>query len=83
MSLNALISIDSYGWIERFTNGPKAPKYNQIIESTEPKNIVTSIVVLYEVYKKIKKLKSEEEALLAIAALEPNYNCAYRPNNSA
>jgi toxin FitB len=64
-----LISIDSYGWIERFTNGPKAPQYNQIIESTEPKNIVTSIVVLYEVYKKIKRLKGEEEALLAIAAL--------------
>ena len=64
-----MISIDSYGWIERFTNGPKAPQYNQIIESTEPKNIVTSTVVLYEVYKKIKKLKSEEEALLAIAAL--------------
>ena len=64
-----MISIDSYGWIERFTNGPKAPQYNQIIESTEPKNIVTSIVVLYEVYKKIKKLKGEEEALLAIAAL--------------
>jgi predicted nucleic acid-binding protein len=64
-----LISIDSYGWIERFTNGPKATRYNQIIESTEPKNILTSIVVLYEVYKKIKKLKGEEEALLAIAAL--------------
>jgi predicted nucleic acid-binding protein len=82
MSLNALISIDSYGWIERFTNGPKAPQYNQIIESTEPKNIVTSIVVLYEVYKKIKKLKSEEEAL-SNSCPESNYNCAYRPNNSA
>lgn len=64
-----MISIDSYGWIERFTNGSKATRYNQIIESTEPKNIITSIVVLYEVYKKIKKLKGEEEALLAIAAL--------------
>jgi toxin FitB len=64
-----LISIDSYGWIERFTNGPKASQYNQVIESTEPKNIVTSMVVLYEVYKKIKKLKGEEEALLATAAL--------------
>ena len=64
-----MISIDSYGWIERFTNGSKAPQYNQIIDSTEPKNIVTSIVVLYEVYKKIKNLKGEEEALIAIAAL--------------
>jgi predicted nucleic acid-binding protein len=69
MSLIELISIDSYGWIERFTNGPKAPQYNQIIESCEPKEIVTSIVVLFEVYKKIKKLKGEEEALLAVASL--------------
>ena len=68
-SLTELISIDSSGWIERFTKGPKAPQYKQVIESTNPKEIVTSVVVLYEVYKKIKKLKSEEEALLAVAAL--------------
>jgi toxin FitB len=68
-SLKELISIDSFGWIERFTKGPKAPQYKQLIESSEPKEIVTSVVVLYEVYKKIKKLKGEEEALLAVAAL--------------
>ena len=69
MSLIELISIDSFGWIERFTKGPKARQYKQLIESTEPKEIVTSVVVLYEVYKKIKKMKGEEEALLAIAVL--------------
>lgn len=68
-SLTALISIDSSGWIEQFTKGPKAAKYKAVIESTKPKDIVTSVVVLYEVYKKIKKLKGEEEALLAVAAL--------------
>ena len=69
MRRNALISIDSYGWIERFTNGPKAEQYNKVIDSTKPKDIVTSMVVVYEVYKKIKKLKGEEEALLATAVL--------------
>jgi predicted nucleic acid-binding protein len=64
-----LISVDSSGWIERFTKGPKAAQYKQVIESSQPKEIVTSVVVLYEVYKKIKKLKGEEEALLAVAAL--------------
>lgn len=64
-----MISIDSSGWIERFTKGPKAAHYKQVIESTKPKDIITSVVVLYEVYKKIKKLKGEEEALLAVAAL--------------
>jgi len=64
-----LISVDSYGWIERFANGKKAFDYNKIIDSNQPKNIVTSVVVLYEVYKKVKNLRSEEEALLAVAAL--------------
>ena len=69
MSLTELISVDSYGWIERFTKGPKANQYNQIIESCQPKEIVTSVIVFYEVYKKLKKLKGEEEALLAVATL--------------
>jgi len=69
MSLTELISVDSYGWIERFTKGPKAAQYGQVIESSQPKEIITSVIVLYEVYRKIKKLKGEEQALLAVAAL--------------
>lgn len=64
-----MISIDSHGWIERFTNGPKASGYNQVIDVTKASEIVTSVVVLYEVYKKVKKLRSEEEALQAVAVL--------------
>ena len=64
-----MISIDSFGWIERFTKGPKAQQYKQLIESTKPKEIITSVVVLYEVYKKIKKARGEEEAFLAVASL--------------
>ena len=64
-----MISIDSFGWIERFTKGPKTRQYGQLIESTPSKDIVTSVVELYEVYKKIKKMKGEEEALLAVASL--------------
>ena len=64
-----MISIDSYGWVERFTNGPKAAAYNRIIDSVKPEELVTSVVVLYEVYRKIKKAKGEETALEAVAAL--------------
>ena len=64
-----MISIDSYGWIERFTEGPKAPEYNKVIDSAKPEELVTSTIVLYEVYKKVKKLKGEETALEAVAAL--------------
>ena len=64
-----MISIDSYGWIERFTNGPRAQKYNKIIDQVHPDEIITSVVVLYEVYKKIKKLKGEQAALETVAVL--------------
>ncbi len=64
-----MISIDSYGWIERFTEGPKAAAYNRVIDSVEPEELVTSVVVLYEVYRKVKKARGEETALEAVAAL--------------
>lgn len=64
-----MISVDSYGWVERFTDGPKAPAYNKVIDSTKPGDLVTSVVVLYEVYKKVKKAKGEETALEAVATL--------------
>ena len=64
-----MIGIDSYGWIERFTNGPKAQQYNRIIDRVRPDEIVTSVVVLYEVYRKIKQVKGEGLALEAVAAL--------------
>ena len=64
-----MISVDSYGWIERFTNGPKADLYNAVIEKVAPHEIVTSAMVLYEVYKKIKQAVNEQMALEAVAAI--------------
>lgn len=64
-----MICVDSYGWIERFTNGPKAEQYNRIIDSVRPEEIVTSVVVIYEVYRKVKQVKGEEVALEAVASL--------------
>ncbi len=64
-----MISVDSYGWIERFTNGPKADLYNAVIEKAAPSEIVTSAMVLYEVYKKIKQAVNEQSALEAVAAI--------------
>ena len=64
-----MIGIDSYGWIERFTNGPKARRYNKIIDKVRPDEIVTSVVVLYDVYRRVKQVKGEALALEAVAAL--------------
>lgn len=64
-----MIALDSYGWIERVANGPKATKYNNIIDRASPEEIITSVVVFYEVYRKIKKLKGEQTALESVASL--------------
>ncbi|MDG6997298.1 MAG: PIN domain-containing protein, partial [Nitrososphaerota archaeon] len=64
-----MICIDSNGWIERFSDGPKSSRYNKIIDAVETEEIITPVIVLYEVYKKIKKIRGEEVALEAIASL--------------
>ena len=64
-----MICVDSYGWIERFTNGPKAARYNEIIDAAASKEIVTATVVIYEIYRRVKQAAGEETALEAVAAL--------------
>lgn len=64
-----MIALDSYGWIERFTNGPKARAYNELIDRLRPSELITSAVVLYEVYRKVKSVKGEQAALENVASL--------------
>lgn len=61
--------IDSYGWIEYFANGPLAKKYAAYIESANANDTVTPAVVVYEVYKRLKKEKGEQVALEAYAQI--------------
>lgn len=62
-----MLLIDSSGWIEFFTDGPLAKEYSKHLK--DPAKIVTPTVVLYEVYKKIKRERTEEEALLAVSLM--------------
>ena len=64
------ICIDSYGWIERFMGGPKAPAYNRVIDRAGIESIITPVVVLYEVYRRVKGALGEEAALRDVAALD-------------
>jgi len=59
------VLIDSYGWIEYFSDGPLAGKYVPYIQKADPKTHITPSIVLYEVYKKLKKESEEERALEA------------------
>ena len=64
-----MILIDSYGWIEYFADDPLADEYEQYIEKASPENTVTPTIVVYEVYRKIKKAMGEEKALEAYAQI--------------
>jgi predicted nucleic acid-binding protein len=61
--------IDSSGWIEYFSDGPLAKKYAPYVEDVNENNTVTPTVVIYEVYKRLKKERGEQIALEAYAQM--------------
>jgi predicted nucleic acid-binding protein len=63
-----VIVIDSSGWIEYFTDGPSAKDYARRMR--DPGAIVTPSIVVYEVYKVVKRQRSEEDAMIAAAAIQ-------------
>lgn len=60
--------IDSSGWIEYFTDGKHTNTYLKYLESG--KSIWLPSLVIYEVYKKVCRDKSEADALLAVTQME-------------
>jgi predicted nucleic acid-binding protein len=69
--------VDSSGWIEYFMNGPLAERYAGYLNKSS--EVLTPTVVLFEVYKKIKKELNEEQALLAAAQIEKTEIAAFSP----
>jgi len=63
-----LTLIDSSGWLEFFTDGPLAEKYASHLSDLS--QILTPAVVLYKVYKRIRREHGEEDALVAAAQLK-------------
>ncbi len=66
-----MILLDSYGWIEYFdfAAGELADKYAKYVEQANEENTITPTIVIYEVYKKIKREKEEEKALEVYAQI--------------
>ena len=54
------ILMDSSGWIEFFTGGPLAERYAAYFSPRY--DLITPTIVLYEVFKKIKREKGGETA---------------------
>lgn len=63
-----MVIVDFSGWIEYFTSGRHAVAYQKHLK--DPRNIITPTIILYEVYKKIKREISEEAALEAVSAMK-------------
>jgi len=62
------ILLDSSGWIEYFTGGPLADRYAAYLAPRY--SLITSTIVLYEVYKKLKREQGEETALALVGRLQ-------------
>ncbi len=61
-----MILLDSSGWLELFTNGPLADRFEHHLQRS--RTWVMSSINLFEVYKKIAR-HSEDDALRAIAVM--------------
>ncbi len=61
----SLTLVDSSGWIEFASDGPLADRFSEYLESAH--DVVTPSIVVYEVYKRLKRDASETiaDAILA------------------
>ena len=62
-----MIVVDSSGWIEIFTGGPRRRDFRDWVDRAD--EVLVPTLVLYEVYKVIRRGASEDEADAAIARL--------------
>jgi predicted nucleic acid-binding protein len=60
--------VDSCGWIEYFTDGALAEAYSRAVKRNA--DLLVPTVTLFEVYKKIKRDRGEEMALIAVARMK-------------
>ena len=66
-----MIVVDSSGWIEFFTDGPLADTYAARLRNLP--SVVTPVIVLYEVYKRLKRDLSEDDAVVAVSAMQRSH----------
>jgi len=60
--------VDSSAWLEYFTNGPNARRFEAPLK--DARNLVVPTVSIYEVFKVVLRERGENEALQAVAALQ-------------
>lgn len=63
-----MIVVDSSGWVEFFTDGALADEYARRLRNLQL--VATPVIVIYEVYKRLKRDLSEDDALIAVSAMQ-------------
>ena len=63
-----MIVLDSSGWLEFFGDGPFAEEFARRLH--QPANVLTPTIAVYEVYKWVKRERTEEEAVQAVATMQ-------------
>lgn len=63
-----MIIVDSCGWLEWFTDGKLADEYKMYL--TDGENILIPAIILFKVYKILKREAGEEKALLAVGYMK-------------
>jgi predicted nucleic acid-binding protein len=63
-----VILVDSSGWIEYFTDGPLADEFASCLENLA--DVVTPTIVIFEVYRVIRRQRSDEIATAAVAQMQ-------------
>ena len=63
-----MIVLDSSGWLEFFADGPHAREFGARLRQASL--VLTPTVAIYEVYKWVKRERSEEEAIEAVATMK-------------
>ena len=58
-----MVIVDSSGWLEWFTDGGLADAYQKYLADQD--NLLVPAIILYEVYKILKRQVGEEKALIA------------------
>lgn len=66
-----MVAVDSSGWIELVTDGPKSGKYYAYLK--DPTRVLTPAIVVYEVYKKLSRELGEDAADLCLAHMQKTH----------
>ncbi len=65
--MDRLHLVDSSGWIEYFTDGPNAARFEEPV--SDPDRLVIPTICLYEVFRVVLRERGEGDAIRAVAPM--------------